>query len=165
MKFPSIVAAASLAFFATPALAQSQGGQIIFEIQGTIEDACTVRSLSVDNVNNLTLNGIKQALGTVLYVCNAPNGFLRTIQSANNGALIDANANAIPYTFSHDSADNIPEIAFEGITLTTAGREDSVPSSAAVLAGTTGVLSATASAVGFPAGVYTDTVTITVLGN
>jgi spore coat protein U-like protein len=161
MKFPSIVAAASLTFFATPALAQTQGGEISFDIQGTIADACTVQNLSVDSVSNLTLNNIVQALGTVLYVCNDPDGFTRTISSANGGSLND-NLNEIPYTLYHSSSDDIVEIEFENVSLG-AERVDLVPSSAPVLAGTTGVISAKASALGFPAGVYTDTVTITVV--
>jgi spore coat protein U-like protein len=152
-------AAASLALFSAPAFAQT-GNEFSFDIQGQIVGECGAENLSIGSVANLILNGNEQALGSIRYVCNATEGFTRTIHSANAGMLND-NGNAIPYTISHGG---VAEIAFPPTSLAV-DLVTEVPPSDALLTGISGVLSAAASGTGFPAGTYTDTVTVIVAAN
>jgi hypothetical protein len=154
-----IATAASLALFSTPAFAQV-GNEFSFDIQGQIVGECGAENLSIAPIATLTLDGNEQALGSIRYVCNDVDGFTRTISSANSGTLND-NGNTIPYTLSHSG---ITEIAFAP-TQPAPDIVTVVPGSSALLTGVSGVLSAAASGAGFPAGTYTDTVTVAVTAN
>lgn len=130
-------------------------------ISGTVGGVCTVETLTPNAVINLA-DHAPQQVTDVVYTCNSPNGFTRTISSGNNGFLKRGDA-AIAYTIAGTGDE---QLGFSSRSLNVA-YVNSVPSFSALTQGATGKLSVRIGAVPdkLVAGQYGDTVTIEITPN
>ncbi len=195
MRFSSIIAVLTIATAgaASPAWAQTAGSQQAadegrFEVrmEATVSQICgaftsTSGSTVVDfgdlaGVNAGQALPVRTVATDVAYICNEPNGFLRTISSQNGGRLIRTGSaggagNEIPYLVGGTGGD----LAFALQQLQTPVVSNAV--SPAFLLGAAGPLQVQVSGVRSPvaqngifgttvfAGTYVDTLTISVTAN
>ncbi len=185
MKKLLIAAVASTAFIATPALADNT---LTYSLDADVGSICGVfRHNGTAYVTNVPVNfgelattsaNVPVGAGSATYRCNNPNGFTRTISSANSGVLrrdgsAGGAANEIEFRMSHGGGSGL---GFATQTLATP-KVTNLSGSTAFLAGQTGsvnfeVTGVQASLGGNQApgttvfaGNYTDTVTIAITGN
>ena len=145
---------------AFPAAAQTGQSSATTVIYGTVPTVCTVDLGAASAM--LQLETGPQALTSVEYTCNSPNGFTRRISSQNGGAL-RRGTQAIPYLISQSGSGALAV----GSTSLGGPYSDQVPAFDQLVVGSGGTLSAEIPAVpaGLFAGDYTDTVTIEITPN
>lgn len=161
MKYASMTSAAALLLLASNAQASDSPDSFI--IQGEVPQYCDLINNSVDAVEivDLTTTDV-QTLGSYTYRCNHVDGFERTIESANGGTL-DGTSGSIAYLFSHGGGSGLGFAAQQ----LTAPVGTSLAGSTAFAAGQTGAVrfQLPASAETEMAGTYSDTVTVSIVGN
>ena len=180
-----LIAAASTAFIATPALADNS---ITYSLDADVGSICGVfRHNGTAYVTNVPVNfgeiattsaNVAVGAGSATYRCNSANGFTRTISSANSGVLRrDGSAggalNEIEFRMSHGGGSGLN---FAAQTLATP-KVTNLAGSGAFLAGQTGSVNFEVTGVQAAlggnqapgttvyAGNYTDTVTIAITAN
>lgn len=124
MKNTIIAAAALFALGAGGAVAQN--ANMSYSLGANVSTSCgVVMSNGSSTVDFSELgdqsNGVSGVGGDLTYLCNAPNGFSRTITSTNNGYLVTAGGganNQISYTMTHNSS--VSALNFSGEQLTAA---------------------------------------------
>lgn len=190
-----IIAAAAVAL-ATPAAAQINPNQqaLTVNINASVAGQCGVFNQSniaggnpttTINFGDLAATSAQTTLPTqpfsVLYLCNNPAGFTRTITSANSGNLarngnLTGALNTIPYTVQHGGGNGNLSFAAQQIT---APRVNSVGNGdGSFLAGQAGSLTIRVNGVQVPsaananfnttsvfAGNYSDVLTVSIINN
>ena len=146
--------------FAFPAGAQTSQSSATTVIYGIVPSVCTIELGAPSAM--LQLETGPQALTSVDYTCNSPNGLTRRI-SSQNGGVLRRGGQAIPYLISQSGTGALSV----GSTSLGGPYSDQVPAFDQLVVGSGGTLSAEIPAVpaGLLAGDYTDTVTIEITPN
>lgn len=158
----TIVAASVLTSLnATAVITVSDTNTAIFNLGGTIEPMCKVKSLADASSAALLIDqsNATQNIGTLEVWCNTGRNATTKYTSANNGFLVDG-ANKIGYTLDIGSIASSVDLSSEYTAANTDAGEDRT--------GTTKphVLKVTPQSTGLDyAGTYTDTITVTVSYN
>ncbi len=162
--FKTAVFAAMFAVVSFSAQAEgTTGNSFDFTVQGTVPAYCEAINNSLAPVETIDLEDTSaQTLGSVTYKCNLPEGFTRTISSANGGTL-NGGSTSIPYEVSSGGGSGL---GFSPEQLT-APKVTSLSGSGAFANGQTGsfkvvVPSGPGNAL---AGTVSDVITIGVAGN
>lgn len=160
------LASAALVFTAGSAMALP-GPSASVDITANNAAVCTVASDASGVVSvSLTVAGA-QPLATFTYVCNDPDGFTRTIHSANEGQLrrlgLTTPGNFVNYSFSHGGSGDGASLTETDVSLSV-----DVVDAHSGIGYVTGESGATTIAIVPPvgplfAGDFTDTITISVV--
>lgn len=143
---------------------ETTGNSFNFTVQGTIPAYCEVTprsNLSATETIDLEDTG-DQFLGQLTYTCNLPEGFTRTISSANGGTLNSGNT-AIPYELSSGGGSGGSSLGFGFTSLST----DIVDSHGPFPEGQNGALNVRVPSLpgNALAGVASDVITVSIAGN
>jgi spore coat protein U-like protein len=96
MKYSILTGVAAMAMTSGAALAQdTTPAQLAFNLNAQVSSVCGVYNASGTEIdvdfgelsNTATSAKVEQSAGSASYACNAPDGFTRTISSANGGYL------------------------------------------------------------------------------
>ena len=114
MKKFVIVGAAASIFTASSAYANGSPSQLSYELNAEVGSVCGVYNASGTEIEvdfgelseTPTTTSVEQGAGSASYACNSPNGFSRSISSANGGYLFRAgteggDSNQIAYEMRH----------------------------------------------------------------
>ena len=182
MKNIILAGAMASVFTAGSAFANGSPAQLSYELNAEVSSVCGVYNASGTEIEvdfgelseTATTTSVEQSAGSASYACNSPNGFSRSISSANGGYLVRAGteggeSNQIAYEMRHGGGHGL---SMDWTQLSSAANADF--NGAAFLTGQTGsvgfrvngVRSANSNANGAAhttvfAGEYADVVTIT----
>lgn len=134
-----------------------------FVVQGEVPLVCQATNNSISATETIDLTSTsEQTLGSITYTCNNPGGFTRTISSANNGALVNG-SQSVSYQVAHTGGSGLN---FNAKQLT-APETTNIGGSSSLANGQTGALRVTVPSLptGLLAGVYSDTITVSVTAN
>jgi len=161
-KFSRTLLAATAAFLVSGTAAHADNS-FNFDVQGTVPEVCEAINNSLAPLETIDLNSTaEQTLGSITYKCNNPSGFTRTIESANDGQLVNG-SQGIDYNVASGGGSGL---SF-GPKQLTVPEVTNLGGSPAFANGQTGNFRVQVPSLpgGLFAGDYTDTITVSVAGN
>lgn len=96
----ALIASAFTSMAATAAISDSDTNTAVFNIAGTVQDTCKVKSNSAANASSLVIDSTQtlQSIGTLEVWCNTGRNATTTYSSANKGKLVNADNKEVAYT-------------------------------------------------------------------